>query len=118
MKTPLQIPIRERTRTLIGRILLGLLLATGLTPLTMPADADDSFQHNALFNPSQSQLGAEARGRVMIYEGLDNAVIERALDSQFERIEHMMFTRIPQAESDPDDDDGGGGEVTVEDDGC
>ena len=115
MKTPIHIYVQERTNTHIPRILFGLLLASVLTPLSMAAGADDSFQHNALFNPGQSQLRAEARGRVMIYDRLDNEVVERALDTQFERIEHMMFTRIPQAEPDADDDDD---EVTVEDDGC
>ena len=116
MKTPIHIYVPERTDTPVPRILFGLLLASVLTPLSMAAGADDSFQHNALFNPSQSQLRAEARGRVMIYDRLDNDVVERALDTQFERIEHMMFTRIPQAEPDADDDDDD--EVTVEDDGC
>jgi hypothetical protein len=43
---------------------------------------------------------------------LDNAVVERALDEQFGRIEHMMFVRTRQSSSDDDDED------TVEDDGC
>lgn len=65
---------------------------------------------NALLNPSQGQLAAEERGRVMIYDGLDNRVIEHALDTQFERIDHMMFIRIQHIEPD--------GTVTVEDDDC
>lgn len=50
----------------------------------------------------------------MIYDGLDNAMVERALDEQFDRIEHMMFVRNRQSSSDDDDD----GEGYVEDDGC
>ena len=46
----------------------------------------------------------------MIYDGLDEEVVERALDEQFDRIEHMMFTRIHHAGPD--------GTVSVEDDGC
>jgi hypothetical protein len=30
----------------------------------------------------------------MIYSGLDEAVVEKALDEQFERIDHMMFVNI------------------------
>jgi hypothetical protein len=113
MKTPIHIYVPEETSAPGHRILFGLLLAAVLTPLTMAAGADDSFQQNVLFNPSQSELMAEARGRVMIYDGLDNKVVERALDTQFERIEHMMFTHTRQTKADDD-----GEEVIVEDDGC
>jgi hypothetical protein len=111
MKTPIQVKVRGATNALFHRTHTGLLLGSVLTLLPTAAGADESFQQHALFNPSQSQLRAEARGRVMIYDGLDNSVVDRALDTQFERIEHMMFTRIPQPQ--PDDE-----EVVVEDDGC
>lgn len=65
-----------------------------LAPASMAASADESFQHNALFNPSKGQLMAEASGRIMIHNGLDNEVVEHALDEQFGRVEHMMFVRI------------------------
>jgi hypothetical protein len=113
MKTPIHIYVPEETSAPGHRILFGLLLAAVLTSLTIAAGADDSFQQNVLFKPSQSELTAEARGRVMIYDGLDNKVVERALDTQFERIEHMMFTRTRQTQADDD-----GEEVIVEDDGC
>jgi len=115
MKTPLQLNVTGEFATLIRRVLIGALLGTVLTPPTMAAAANDRFQYNALFNPTRGQLKAEARGRVMIYDGLDHAVVERALDEQFERIEHMMFVRTRQTASDDDDGDG---EVIVEDDGC
>ena len=55
-------------------------------------------------------MEAEARDRVIIYEGLDEAVVERALDEQSERIEHMMFIRARKMEPDA--------EVSVYDDDC
>jgi hypothetical protein len=113
MKTAIRQIESQESSTLIHRLLIGLLLSIVLAPPTMAADANDSFQYNALFNPTQAQLMAEARGRVMIYDGFDNALVERALDDQFGRIEHMMFIRTRQNSSDDDDD-----EDIVEDDGC
>jgi hypothetical protein len=112
MKTQIRQIGTEEPRTLIHRLLTGLLLSIALAPPAMATDPNDRFQYNALFNPTTGQLKAEARGRVMIYDGLDNRVVERALDEQFDRIEHMMFIHTRQTSSDDDDDD------TVEDDGC
>ncbi len=88
----------------------GLLLGALLVSVPLAAGAEDSFQMAALFDPGESMLQAEARGRVMIYDGMDEEVVERALDEQFDRIEHMMFTRTRHTGSD--------GEVIIEDDGC
>lgn len=94
------------TRGTLGTLLLGTVL------LSVPfvADAQDSFQMTALLNPSQVQMQTESRGRVMIYDGLEDDVVERALDTQFGRIENMMFVRIRKTQPD--------GEILVEDDGC
>ena len=112
MNTSTQRTLPEETGTLIRLMFIVLLMGSLLAPLAQAADANDGFQYNALFNPGPAQLKAETRGRVMIYDGLDNTVVERALDEQFDRIEHMMFVRTRQ--STPDDDD----EYIVEDDGC
>lgn len=87
-------------------LLTGLLLAQQMPS----AGAEDSFQRQVLFSPTQGQLQAEARGRVMIYDGLDEAVVERALDEHFERMEHMMFLRTRHQEPE--------GGFSYEDDGC
>lgn len=88
----------------------GLLAGALLASLSATTGAAGGFQYNALFNPSQEQLRAEQRGRVMIYDGLDNALVERALDEEFGRIEHMMFIRIRHPQP--------AGGYTVEDDDC
>lgn len=109
MNTSIQNYLACETGTIcraLTALLMGMLLAT----LATTAGAEDSFQQNVLFNPSNSQLQAEARGRIMIYDGLDNAVVERAMDEQFDRIEHMMFVRIRKTQPD--------GEVSYDDDGC
>ena len=78
--------------------------------LSSSAFADDTeWQQKALLEPPEYLLVAEAGGRVMIYDGLPIEIVDRAMDNQFDRIEHMMFTRIrhktPEGEQ-------------VEDDGC
>jgi hypothetical protein len=111
MNTSTQRYLPEEIGTLSRLMFIVLLMGTLLAPLAKAADANDGFQTNALFNPTLAQLSAEARGRVMIYDGLDNTVVERALDEQFDRIEHMMFVRTRQSTQDDD-------EYIVEDDGC
>jgi hypothetical protein len=109
MNTSTQKCLSGKTRA-IHRVLVGLLAGVLLTPVSMTAGAEDDFQHKVLFNPSSSQLQAEARGRVMIYDGLEDAEVERAFDEQFGRVEHMMFVRTRHTEPD--------GDVSYEDDGC
>ena len=79
----------------------------------------ESWQMTRLFKPTQADLVREARGSVMIYDGLTDKTIDKALDSHFERIDAMMFTRVVVT------DDAGEplrdevtGEIIVEDDGC
>ena len=69
------------------------------------------WQLGLLLNPSVHQLDLERKGRVVIYDGLRSADIDRALEQQFDRIDSMMF--IGTVVTDPET-----GEVMVEDDGC
>ena len=112
MKTSAHRSLVNKTGTRSHIILIVLLMSALLAPHAWAADADDGFQYNALFSPSPAQLKAEDHGRVMIYDGLDNAVVERALDEQFDRIEHMIFIHTRQSSSDDDEED------TAGDDGC
>ena len=111
MNTRIHTPTTQNTGTFMNRIAAALLTAVVLTLPGLAAGADDDFQYNSLFNPSQSQLKAETRGRVMIYDGLPENVVDQALDTQFERIDNMMFTRIHRNVEDDK-------EVEVDDDGC
>lgn len=105
--------------------LISLILCAMLGGFSMPASANSSddnmrqWQLGLLFNPGVHQLDVERRGRVVIYDGLHSADIDRALDDQFDRIDSMMFTGTVITDTrgvpvtDPET-----GEVMVEDDGC
>ena len=82
--------------------------------------AAGNWQEEMLFNPTSGQLETErSRDRIMIYQGLKDVQVAQAMDQQFDRIEHMMFTGtvvtddLGQAAIDPNT-----GEAIVEADGC
>ena len=87
-------------------VLLTILLAS----TSASAHAAGDIQHKMLFTPSDYLLKAEARGRVMIYDGLKSETIDKAMDDQFDRIDKMMFVRslYPQEN----------GEYKLENDSC
>lgn len=53
-----------------------------------------------LFEPPQNELKWEAKGRVMIHDGLTERDVECTLDEQFDRLVHMMFIRVVVTKSD------------------
>jgi hypothetical protein len=96
----------------------GLMIAAAM--LSRPVTAADSWQEKMLFNPSPAQLQVEnERQRIMIYEGLTDMQVANAMEQQFGRVEHMMFTGTVitddrgDAVIDPES-----GEPMVENDGC
>ena len=98
-----------------------LVLAAGFTTLLCAAGppAAGDWQEKLLFTPPDSQLKLEQRGRIMIYDGLTDKAIAKALDSQFDRIESMMFVRTIITNDEGNAvRDSETGQVVVEDDGC
>jgi hypothetical protein len=82
-------------------------------------DSTDKWQMNRLFNPTENQRKKEEKtGQVMIYDGLRDTTVAKALDTNFDRIQNMMFTRVvvTKASGHPELDDFGN--PVVEDDGC
>lgn len=81
--------------------------------------AMEQWQHNRLFNPSPVDREFEKRGDVIIYDGLTDVTVKKALDENFDRIQNMMFTRtvITDKDGEPKIDPITGNKV-VEDDGC
>ena len=53
-----------------------------------------SWLMKMIYQPSPSLLRREARGFVNIYDGFTDTQVDEVLDHKFERIGHMMFTRI------------------------
>jgi hypothetical protein len=87
------------------------------------ADADEDRMHDwqisMLLNPNEHQLEVEHKGRVMIYDGLYSTEVNQAMEQQFDRIEHMMFTNtIMTDEAGQPLRDPKTGLVMVEEDGC
>ena len=97
--------LAHRTRS-SAVLALALSLYTGQTLATDAAPG--SYDENVLLNPSEAVRLAEAQGRITIYDGLEHSVVDHALDTQFGRIESMMFVRtretLPDGEVEVDDD--------------
>jgi hypothetical protein len=80
---------------------------------------NNSWQMANLFEPTPAQIEREHKQHVMIYHGLKDIDVNRAMDQHFDRIEAMMFTGtiVTDAAGEPLRDPGTD-EVVVEDDGC
>ena len=93
-----------------------ILLASALPA----ANADDnSWQTATLFEPNPAQIEREQKQHVMIYHGMKDTDVRRAMNEQFNRIENMMFTGtiVTDDTGHPLSDPKTGDDV-VEDDGC
>ena len=78
-----------------------------------------TWQERRLFHPTASERKGELRGRIMIYDGMRDIDIQRALEQNFERVEAMMFVRTKVTDEKGDVlRDPATGEAIVEDDGC
>jgi hypothetical protein len=98
----------------------GLGLATALLWSSAGAATDVSdIELRRLFEPTEAELAAEERGRIYIYDGVRDVDVQRALDEEFERVDHMMFIRIRKTDEDGEvKRDADTGTVEYEDDGC
>lgn len=67
-----------------------------------------NWQIEMIHEPSAAQLKVEQKGRIYIYDGLDDADVELAMNNQFDRLDNMMFVRTqvvtPEGETETDDD--------------
>jgi hypothetical protein len=96
----------------------GAIVAIAQTAVVHAADDQSStpthadWQTKRLMTPTDSQLAAESKGQVFIYDSLDINQVEKAMDANFHRIQHMMFTRIYHPAPTPHTP------AYLEDDGC
>ncbi len=79
----------------------------------------ERWQMNMIYHPTEYVLERESKGFVFIYDGFDETQVDQILDDRFDRIDHMMFTRVKLTDSsgeillDPET-----GEELMADDGC
>ena len=68
------------------------------------------WQLAMIHDPSAAQLKVEQRGRVYIYDRMPEAEIELAMNTQFNRLDNMMFVRTQVVTAE--------GEIETADDEC
>ena len=106
-------------KKLAGVLLLSVLPILGAHTRADDDRAIDEWQRSQLFQPSDRLIQKERQGRVFIYEEMLESDIEKAMDTQFNRIEHMMFIRtIPTDKEGKPARDEQTGELVFADDGC
>jgi hypothetical protein len=107
----------------IYSIIIGLALGTAVVAPVLaqqpdPLDAQEAWQNNRLLTPTSHQRAQEEKGRVIIYDGLKDTTIEKAMDKAFDRIQNMMFIRVIRTGKGGQPMHDNKGELVVEDDDC
>ncbi len=74
------------------------------------AAENEDWQLAMLFDPPAAQLKVEESGRVFIYDGIKSTDVQRVMDSQFHRLDSMMFVRTQYVSA--------AGDVESENDDC
>jgi len=119
MKTP-------KTSKAVALHSIIIALTLGLTVGVQPAQASEqdlfkaieNWQKNRLFEPTPEQRTYERDGDVVIYDGLIDTMVEKAIDQNFDRIQNMMFTRIVVTDKNGHPKRYDDGQVVTADDGC
>jgi hypothetical protein len=75
----------------INRLIIPLVLLSGFAN---PVIAGQGWQERRLLAPSAAQQRMEQQDRVYIYDGLHEDTVDQALDTQFERVQNMMFVGV------------------------
>jgi hypothetical protein len=113
-----------RKAAVVHSITIALTLGFIGGPATAHADELDLFkavenwQMNRLFKPTRQQRTFESKGDVVIYDGLTDIMVDKAINENFDRIQNMMFTRVVLTGKNGQPQRSAAGEVITEDDGC
>ena len=83
-----------------SHLIIPLILFFGLTTQAL---ATQDWQERRLLAPSAAQQRMELLDRVYIYDGLHEDTVDRALDTQFDRVENMMFVGVRHTTEDGDE---------------
>ena len=75
----------------ISRFIIPLVLFGGFANQVI---AGQGWQERRLLTPSAAQQRMEQQSRVYIYDGLHEDTVDQALDTQFDRVENMMFVGV------------------------
>ncbi len=103
--------MKKNTLLKLGSLLYGTaLLSVSVISNAAEANTFSDYQLRRLLDPNESEMRAETKGRIYIYDGMTAAQVDEALDNNFDRMGAMMFTRIVQVDEN--------GEQYVEEDGC
>lgn len=76
-----------KTHITVGSILI-------ITSLSGNALSTQDWQERRLLAPTANQQRMEQQGRVYIYDGLHEETVDRALDTEFDRVQNMMFIGV------------------------
>ena len=76
--------IQSETRYLVSLILM-------LPLLQAQSAAADGFEERRLLAPTAAGERMERQGQVYIYDGLREENVDRAMDTQFDRVQSMMI---------------------------
>jgi hypothetical protein len=82
-----------------------------------PVQTDD-WQMRRLMQPSSAELAREARGEIVIYDGLTDAQVEAALSAHPARMRNMMFVGTIVTDEQGQALMNDGGMFVLQDDGC
>ena len=82
------------------RMVISLVLLAGFAGQALGLQG---WQERQLLAPSAAQQRMEQQDRVYIYDGLHEDTVDQALDTQFERVENMMFVGVRHTTEDGDE---------------
>jgi len=77
-------------------------LTLGCLILVQPASTLADWQERRLLEPTATELQREQQGKIFIYDGLKSGEVDKAMDTQFQRIDNMMFIRTVHPPASPD----------------